>query len=86
MSEDTKNGNKRGQLSAFARKAGISVGFAFAIETGKKRVTLERAASIYDRTRRRFGALTHADNREANAIVRVLKKAGDLDDAGNIAA
>lgn len=75
---ETKTGNKHGELSAFARKAGISVGFAFAIETGKKRVTLERAADIYKKTKRKFGAFKHADTREANTIVRVLERSGDL--------
>jgi transcriptional regulator with XRE-family HTH domain len=75
---ETKNGNKRGGLTAFARKAEISPTYAFEIETGKKTPPLETAARIYKRTGRKFGALKVADTREANTVVRVLQRAGQL--------
>jgi hypothetical protein len=78
MGKPTKNGNARGQLTAFANKAGISPSYAFQIETGAKPVNLEMAGKIYSRTRRKFGPLASASNRDCAAVVRVMEQAGLL--------
>lgn len=74
----TKNGNKRGELTALAIKAGVSPTYLFELETRKKTPPLETAARIYATTGKRFGALVHATVREANTIVRVLERSGKL--------
>lgn len=74
----TKNGSKRGELTAFAKKAGISPGYAYEIKTGQKVPPLETAASIYWNTGEKYGALASADTREANVVVRLLQRSGQL--------
>ena len=76
----TKNGDKRGELTAFARKAGISPTYAFEIKTGMKRPPLETAARIFAKTGQKFGILAHPaiNPRDIQAVVRVLRVAGQL--------
>lgn len=74
----TKNGDKRGDLTAFAKKAGISPTYAYQIKTNKKVPPLEKAADIYRLTGQKFGALAGADAREANTVVRLLQRSGAL--------
>lgn len=76
----TKNGNKRGDLTALAKKAGISPTYLFEIEMGKKVPPLLTAARIYATTGKRFGALAHPDvsQKDAAAVVRVLRRSGQI--------
>jgi transcriptional regulator with XRE-family HTH domain len=76
----TKKTDKPESLSAFAKRAGISVSYACQLvnKTGNKSPTIEKCAEIYRRTGQKFGALAYADTREANTIVKVLERAGLL--------
>jgi transcriptional regulator with XRE-family HTH domain len=70
---------KKDQLTTFAAKAGVSVSYASQLIGGSRQPTVEKAADIYRRTGRKFGVLAVADVREANVIVRVLERAGLLE-------
>jgi hypothetical protein len=73
---------KKNTLTAFAKRACISVPYASQLRSGTaKPPSVERAADIYRRTGEKFGIFAVADNREANMIVRVLERAGALVEA-----
>lgn len=76
----TKNGNRHGELSAWARKAGISPAYAYEIETNKKVPPLHTALRIFAVCGKRFGLLANSNvnERDIRGAVRILKVNGQL--------